>query len=926
MKWCFFLALLQACIFNVGASENISSKADELLEASLFEEAIIMYQLVLQDTHDESIQHYIRLKLAQAYFAESKYAETVLLLNQIPDQSSQEITQAKLYLLGLAYKNLLEYNQAINAFNEYLQCTEQPAALHFYDEVQYELGHCYFLNQDWVKSRSSFDALSPNKEKENLHCLAQIYLARIDLSQTDYFNAQQRLSALDQQIPQDSLLRYELSYWQGEASYQQKDYPKAAESFELAIPKRRFQEASWYGDTLYQLGWSYLKLGESSLDHSEMQKLYFENSEKQLTTLLDYKPEEKVYLALAKLYIEISKKQHDSEALKKADAILSNAELFLSLESQANVLWLKADSSSDYQTKNLLYKKATDETFRETSLYPYGWYVRGLNDFNEGSRLMKAKTPVEAFNKFEVASYAFKQAFNLLKTKDRQTAGLAMKYLSEAYHYFNTQEGKLKAFSVLDQLINQHKDILQAYDDPSEIYYLHAALAVNLTTWQPGDKFADIAEHSLVINRENYPKSLFAVKSLYLLGNVLYHKKDYVKAEEAFNQLAAICKDAGFCQPLVENVDILGDSYFWVAKSITKQKEHPDRAKEYKRKVFEEYPKSTYAAEAYFTYYNYRDYLHGDRTAMKHLLDFEQKFPNSPFSITAYYLIGMDYKRDRKTAEGKWIRKKNLIEAIEAFQASETAFDQFQETNSFPQEELSYFINIRYHCTLERALANLAIAEESQGAKKRIFLDYAEEVFKQIVSDFKNQNHPLTKKLMYREPYPRLLEESSYWLAQTYTKAQNDEAAELVFSEMLENYRSVKITRGYLLSKTRYDLGLIAMRKKNYPVALELFAKAEDAAKGKILSVDQKIDLWIQQSLCHRELSELDRSMLLLSKAINDDAISSLRIKAMYLRAEIYALQGRHELARKQLEAASKNGGEWALKAKHKLDEDYGYQ
>jgi hypothetical protein len=44
----------------------------------------------------------------------------------------------------------------------------------------------------------------------------------------------------------------------------------------------------------------------------------------------------------------------------------------------------------------------------------------------------------------------------------------------------------------------------------------------------------------------------------------------------------------------------------------------------------------------------------------------------------------------------------------------------------------------------------------------------------------------------------------------------------------------------------------------------------------------------------------------------------------MFLRSEIYVLQGRHELARKQLEATSKKGGEWAIKAKEKLDKDYG--
>ena len=63
--------------------------------------------------------------------------------------------------------------------------------------------------------------------------------------------------------------------------------------------------------------------------------------------------------------------------------------------------------------------------------------------------------------------------------------------------------------------------------------------------------------------------------------------------------------------------------------------------------------------------------------------------------------------------------------------------------------------------------------------------------------------------------------------------------------------------------------------------------------------------------------------MKILSQVINEDAVSGLRLKAMYLRAEIYEEQGREELALKQLEALAKKGGEWSLKAKEKLEKDY---
>jgi hypothetical protein len=65
--------------------------------------------------------------------------------------------------------------------------------------------------------------------------------------------------------------------------------------------------------------------------------------------------------------------------------------------------------------------------------------------------------------------------------------------------------------------------------------------------------------------------------------------------------------------------------------------------------------------------------------------------------------------------------------------------------------------------------------------------------------------------------------------------------------------------------------------------------------------------------------------MCILSKVINDETISGLRLKAMFLRAELYELQKRPELALKQLEATSKKGGEWGKKAKEKLEKEYGY-
>lgn len=391
-----------------------------------------------------------------------------------------------------------------------------------------------------------------------------------------------------------------------------------------------------------------------------------------------------------------------------------------------------------------------------------------------------------------------------------------------------------------------------------------------------------------------------AETALFLTHQLRYRQQLFDEAEKGFVELA---HKGGPCCP---------DALLFAARCADEKGEW-DRAREYRRSIFEEHSAAPCAGEAYFLFYAYRDYVQGERAAIKHLQAMPARFPDSPYLIIAHYLIGMDEKRDRKNAQGKWIRKKNMNDAIDSLQEVEATFDRLDSAKKIPLEERSFFIHVLYRATLERALANLSIAEEAQGAKRQIFLQYAAEVFAQIREDFSDPAHPLASQM---GDDLSLFEESSYWLAQTHIKSGNDREAQKMLGDMLQQ------ATGYYLSRAWYELGLISMRSHSYQKALEQLSEAQKAAGNDLLSADQKIDLWIQQSLCHKELHDLDQAMLLLSEAINDDTISSLRVKAMYLRSDIYALQGRHDLARKQLEATAKKGGEWALKAKERLKHD----
>ncbi len=404
----------------------------------------------------------------------------------------------------------------------------------------------------------------------------------------------------------------------------------------------------------------------------------------------------------------------------------------------------------------------------------------------------------------------------------------------------------------------------------------------------------------------------YAPAMLELLGTHYYQQQKYVEAEKIFVKLAAD----------FPNSSQAGNSLYWAARCADNLQE-TEKSKSYRKQVFMQYPNSSFAPEAYFSHYSYHDYLQGDRIAIKHLQALPDKYPNDVHLIHAWYLIGLDNKRDRKTAEGKWIRKKNLTAAIDAFQKAESTFDSLYQAGTLKTESLARLAAIRYRAAVERALANLAIADESQGAKRQIYLEYAQDAFIQIVNDFKDPTHALHLLLTAPGPCRPIQEESMFGLAQAYSKGGHDEKAEAVLTEMLEKYQSAKTTRSYYLSRVWCERGLIAKRRKEYAAALQCLQQAEDAAKGRVLSGDQKLDLWIQQSFCYLAQNKSDEAILILSKVINDDAISSLRVKAMYLRAEAYEAQGRQELARRQLEATSKNGGEWALKAKQKLEKDY---
>lgn len=864
---------------NVLKAQELFDAAEERYQATLFAEAIERYRELLEaiETQGEHLELAgpICCRLGQAFFFLDDYESAYAYFERAELNFKAEVPfqEQATYLFALTCRHLKKHSQAIKILR-------QNSYPHTFEEVQFELALNTFLMNDLPSAKEQFLTLLGNSSKPRLSLLGQLYLSRICLADGDYQNAALRLESLQKQIPDSDQLSLEIAYLQGEAAFHMQSYAAAINHFEKALPRRNFERAVWLNETLYYLGWAHLKIADDR--HPDEQRQHFERAESHFRRLLDNIPEERVYLALAHCYLVKGERLKDADAYVQAGEILSRADRFTTLEAKTHALLLRAEAASSVKLFGDDLKNSADTTLL-----------------------------------FSQAAEAFGEAFQLLKGEDKGRAALALKAQVQAYQRCNSKESLEKAFNLLSTYLDLHHQDLTALEEPQEFYYLHAMIAFRLAEeLVDNNAFATAVERILLQALTDYPKGRFSDACLKLLATFYLRNERYPQAEATFLSIVETYPHS----------TLAGDALHWGAYCSDKLGREEALIQTCKKQLFESYSDSPFAASAYFTYYSYRHYLQGDRAAIKHLQAFKGKFPNSPLQITAHYLMGLDYKRERKSAEGRSIRKKNLFKAINHFFKAEAQFDELYKQHLIDEDQLVHFAMIHYRALLERALSNQAVADDSQAAKRAIYLQYAQELLVQVNREMIDANHPIASYLTKAQPFPKIQQESLYFLVQSYIKCGNIKAAHRVIKQILAKYASLGISKSYYLSCIYYEQGMAAMRQADYESALQSLLQAEQSDQGCFLSVNQKLDLWIQQSMCYKALYQTDHAMLILSKVINDNTVSSLRVKAMFLRAEVYALQGRHELARKQLEATAKKGGEWAIKAKIKLDEEYGTQ
>lgn len=353
----------------------------------------------------------------------------------------------------------------------------------------------------------------------------------------------------------------------------------------------------------------------------------------------------------------------------------------------------------------------------------------------------------------------------------------------------------------------------------------------------------------------------------------------------------------------------LAEGLYWGGRILEITSPHDERKSAYFRKFIEQFPEDPRGGEAYYRVFTEQDYLWGNRASLKHLKEFKEKFPDHIYLIPAYYLEGLDALRDRKSPEGRRLSQKNPLYAIECFQKCEDQFEKLDRDGAIPSDERSAWQTLASQATLERAKTNWQIAEESSGAKQIIYQTYAKEVFQELAHRYPSAM-----------PYAPLQEEAHFKLAEIEKAGRNEEKAMLLWKEMEAHYDRFGVTASTIKAKTLTEIGKLYLAKKEGNSALNYFNKAIEASKPDKLTTEETLAILIQKALALHTLGKSDLALTQVSEIINYEAVSPLRLEAMWLRASFYQDLNKPLLARKQLEALASKSGPFAQKAKQALE------
>ena len=698
---------------------------------------------------------------------------------------------------------------------------------------------------------------------------ARLLLARLSMETSRFEEAHAALGQVEEGAP----FKGEWLFLRGELAYLQRLYSEAAPLFEQALTGCPEADKE---TLLRHLGDCYARAFRDSGREHDARRASLQQAQEVLRALARIAPgREELPLELARLSLEAWRCFGDERERDRVHALLAKRAFARSAD-EAEALWLCAHAAPALEQRLGFYTLLCDERFQSTPFYDRAWFSYGQTAFALFDETGETRWLGDAQSAF--ARLAERCSDQSLAAEACLLGAEALALQDEA-----NCPAALRQLEALDAADLPLSDDVRGRRDA-----LTGALAERLFRTSRNPVYLDKARNALSRLLAASPAAWMRSEALFRLGCLHFLSGDYNQAAALFEKAAAEDPSGAFAP----------EALYFCAKSRMQLESDP---RPIFRQLYETYPQAARAPEAYFAIYSVEEYLRGGEDALWHLKHVEKRYPQSPYAVIAAYLIAENYNLERKNATGLVLCPREPAKAGQFLAKAARLYAYLKEKELIPAAWRASLSCVCTQARLERALLFGDLAES-----QRELAALLQEL--EACSEM-----PLPEKT-------RFFEECGLGLILCQVKRGDDSAAIIAAEEMMSACHARQLGPSYyqtlaLQEKARAEmrLGLFAEALTTLDVA-EITGQSADA-----LATEERLQLWIVKSECLRSLRRLDEAMLVLSNVINADAVSALRLKAMLQRAEIYELQGRPELAVRQLEALSPKGGEWGAIAQQRL-------
>lgn len=851
--------------------------ANRLFEKENYLGSRVLYQEIFQalkshlyQSDDGELYRKTLLRIAQCGYKLGEYEKARELLKYAYTQERDYFDQGSLYLLILSCVEAQKPKEVTKYCREYLNQGphNNPAEL---ERVHVELGKSYIQSGEVEKGISYLqDKLSQFKNPEN-QILSRLAIADGLLHQKQPAQVKNYLHPSFFQAIAALPYKGRAAFLRGRAHYELKAYDLAIASLEeaLEMDQRDQQAIHEY------LGFAYYKSYPMSKSLDTLKK-----AQQYLLHALETNPAlEECMVSLAHVCYLRKTQFKDSEAARALKAAMDHYPL-KTYKNAFEVGLLFTQISESFEERESVFNKLSQ-------LDGIGQLERERLAFFHGKSLYKEAIESQNVGLYSQVLFQLEETFCSLYTVEPGYLKSALQMM--AVSAMNSQDPDL-----LDKIMSFFESFAQKYPEFStidgvneELLYYHGLMGSTLLNL--GSQKGYERGKSALTQLLNLEGVTYKDQVLYLLATLEYDAQEYDRARHRFLKVIETYPDSEW----------IPDAWFWAAFCIEHQKHDPQIAREYRRHVFEDYKTSLLAPEAYYRYYSERAYEKGEREALSHLEKMGDLFPNSPYQLTSFYFHGL-----HKMAMADYAA------SIGLFQTAETLYEDKVLSQASSSQEKALFEGLYHKSKYSRAEALLKLAEHEKGEVRQSMIGEAisayQEAHKNILSTMKPEEFS----------YPELLEKIDLALAFAWIKTMNFELGEQKLHEMKNLYTRSKV-KGSHSFQVFLELGRIAMAKQDFLGAIELFDQiTQPQSEGDL---EDYIEIHIQKSLCYKALGEFDNAIMVLSNLINEFSEEKHAVKAMFIRAELYELQGRREMAQKQLQVAAKKEGEWAKMSKDRL-------